>query len=213
MENLKYKAKAAFFMSSLSTLAALVVLGCWYFGTLELAVVTLDTFVGVTVALLAIIVTVAIGWQIWAAMDLKSNIAKLDSRIREVEGLKVKMEEQEQVYRQLHNKAQHFSHIAIAETYQSKDDFTNAFRFYMSALKFGLSLNEPMNLMATIESMKICTDNIKEYIETPPRKMVNSILNNNKYIRESRLFRTIQDKYEEVFISFKEKVNIDDKQK
>lgn len=210
MENLKYKAKAAFFMSSLSTLAALVVLGCWYFGTLELAVVTPETFIGVTVALLAIIVTIAIGWQIWTAMDLKSNIAKLDERINKVENIKKQLEEQNILSRQLHNKAQHFSHIAIGEICLNKGDFLDAIRFYLSALKFGLSLAEPLNLKEAIHSIMTCIDNIDIYVESPSIKLKNSILTNDKYIRESRMFKSIQEEYEEVFAKLKTKVNFDD---
>ena len=57
--------------------------------------VNLDIFVGVIVALLAIIVTIAIGWQIWDAMDLKSNFALLNKKNREFEALTTKMEEHE----------------------------------------------------------------------------------------------------------------------
>ena len=212
MENLKYKAKAAFFMSSLSTLAALVVLGCWYFGTLELAVVTLDTFVGVTVALLAIIVTIAIGWQIWAAMDLKSNITKLDARIKEVENIRGQFKKQEQNMEQLHYQAQHFSLIAIAETYKNRKLFLDAFRFYMSALKYGVKLTQPINLHPMINYMKECVDSIIGIHEVNER-MRDDILRNDESIRKSPLFIIVQDDYERVYSLLKKKVKLNDDKK
>ena len=212
MENLKYKAKAAFFMSLLSTLAALVVLGCWYFGTLELAVVTPETFIGITVALLAIIVTIAVGWQVWAAMDLKSNIAKLDSRIQEVENIRDQFKKQEQDMKQLHYEAQHFSHIAIAETFRTRNLFVDAFRFYMSALKCGLKLTQPINLQHMVNSMMECANLIVGNPEINERTQDN-ILINDESIRKSPLFRVVQDDYEKAYSLFKRKVKLNDKQK
>lgn len=212
MENLKYKAKAAFFMSLFSTLAALVVLGCWYFGTLELAVVTLDTFIGIIVALLAVIVTIAIGWQIWAAMDLRANIAKLDSRIQAVENIKNKLSEQENKMKQLHYEAQHFSQLAIAETCNNNQDYVNAFRFYMSSLSCGLQLTSPRNLLPLLDSMSGCTQAIVE--QTNLKDIIRKdILRNDQTIRASHLFGVVQSRYEQVYSEFKSKVKLNDDQK
>ena len=85
---LETKANWAIGLSVVTLILVAIMFVLWCCNAGGFSAVSLDTFVGVIVALLAIIVTIAIGWQIWAAMDLKSNIAKLDSRIQEIENLK-----------------------------------------------------------------------------------------------------------------------------
>lgn len=197
-------------VAALILVAIMFVLWCCNVG--GFSAVNLDTFVGVIVALLAIIVTIAIGWQIWAAMDLKSNITKLDTRIKEVENIRDQFKEQEQNMQQLHYKAQHFSHIAIAETYKSRKLFIDAFRFYMSALKCGLKLTQPINLQPMINSMIECANSITGAQEVKER-MRDDILINDESIRKSPLFRVVQDDYEKAYSLFKRKVKLNDNQK
>ena len=58
------KTKVTFILSLISFVGVLSVWGLWLFGTMKLFIVSLDTFIGVIVALLAIIFTVVIGLQI-----------------------------------------------------------------------------------------------------------------------------------------------------
>ena len=69
MEKLNKKANWALILSVASLVIIVAIIGLWCFKSKEIAVVTLDTFIGIIVALLAVIVTIAIGWQIYAAMD------------------------------------------------------------------------------------------------------------------------------------------------
>lgn len=172
--------------------------------------VDLDTFVGVIVALLAIIVTIAIGWQISNAMDIRAYMTKLDERICKVEKLESQFEEQKQQVKQLNNEAKHFSNIAIAETYKREEKYVDAFRFYLSALKCGLQLTTPLNLLPMIKAMKDCSNSIKSTKEISPR-LQDSINKNDQLIRSSPLFKTIQDDYEKIYDLFWKKVKKDQK--
>ena len=210
--NLKRKINCALTLSATSLLIVIAIIGLWMLKSREVAVVTLDTFVGVIVALLAIVVTIAIGWQIWAAMDLKSNITKLDARIKEVESIRDQFKEQERNMKQLHYEAQHFSHIAIAETFRARNLFVDAFRFYMSALKCGLKLTQPINLQHMVNSMMECANLIVGNPEINERTQDNISINNES-IRKSPLFRVVQDDYEKAYSLFKRKVKLNDNQK
>ncbi len=212
MKNLIKKVNWAVGLSSFTLLVVVAIVGLWIFQTKEYAVVSLDTFVGVIVALLAIIVTIAIGWQIYAAMDLRANIAKLDSRIQAVENIKNKLSEQEDKMKQLHYEAQHFSQLAIAETCNNKHDYVNAFRFYMSSLSCGLQLTSPMNLQPLLDAMSGCTQAIVE--QTNLKDIIRKdILINDQTIRASHLFGVVQSRYEQVYSEFKSKVKLNDDQK
>ena len=212
MKELNKKANWALILSVASLVIIVAIIGLWCFKSKEIAVVTLDTFIGIIVALLAVIVTIAIGWQIWAAMDLKSNITKLDARIKEVESIRNQFKEQEQNMKQLHYEAQHFSHIAIAETFRARNLFVDAFRFYMSALKCGLKLTQPINLQHMVNSMMECANLIIGNPEINERTQDNISINNES-IRKSPLFRVVQDDYEKAYSLFKRKVKLNDNQK
>ena len=212
MENLKYKAKAAFFMSSLSTLAALVVLGCWYFGTLELAVVTPETFIGITVALLAIIVTIAIGWQIWTAMDLKSNITKLDSRIQEFEKLKKQFEQQQKKIEQLSLKNQHLTGYTWGKSAFKDKKWLASFRYLILSLSSSLQLESPLN----VEQILTYLSKISNKINTRTKcikKYHTEIVAANKKIQSLHNFSLIEERYKESYDKIIAKIEIDDNKK
>ena len=67
------KTKITFILSLISFVGVLSVRGLWVFGSMKLSVVSLDTFIGVIVALLAIIFTVIIGLQIVNAIDVREK--------------------------------------------------------------------------------------------------------------------------------------------
>jgi hypothetical protein len=67
-------------MSLISFVGVLSVWGLWIFGSMELSVVSLDTFVGVIVALLAIVFTVIVGLQIVNAIDMREKMSELEKR-------------------------------------------------------------------------------------------------------------------------------------
>ena len=62
---------------SLAISVTMLVLWCCNVG--GFTVVSLDSFVGVIVALLAIVVTLAVGWQIYNSIELKNRIKELNS--------------------------------------------------------------------------------------------------------------------------------------
>ena len=71
-------------MSLLSLVGVLSVLGLWIFGSMKLSVVSLDTFIGVIVALLAIVFTVIVGLQIVNAIDMREKLLALQQRQDEI---------------------------------------------------------------------------------------------------------------------------------
>lgn len=189
-------------VSILSLMLSLVIIVLWSCNAGGFSAVSIDTFVGVIVALLAIIVTVAIGWQIYAAMDLRSNIAKLDERVKEVEMLRKRMEEQEKNMWQCYHESQHYNHIALGEIYQASQMYEESFRFYLKALEHDLQSAKPLNLKPIMIGMRLCSKSITENI-TLQVKVRDYIMETDAKIRELPLFYMIRDDYEEIFSLFK----------
>ena len=114
---------------------------------------TLDTFVGLNVALLAIIVTLAIGWQIYNSIKINKKIEKLNNDITEVKCLKSQLDVSESRITQVRNEAMHYTHMAIADMLLGKGEKVGAFRFYQSALLCTLNLDSPPNVDPMLSGM------------------------------------------------------------
>lgn len=74
------ESKISVILSIIAIVGVLSVWLLWLCGSLKLSVIGLDTFIGVIVALLAIIVTVILGWQIVNALEMRGKIEDLEKR-------------------------------------------------------------------------------------------------------------------------------------
>lgn len=72
--------RLAIILSLLAIVGVLSLLSLWAFRNLRVSILSLDTFVGVIVALLAIIVTIILGWQIVNALELRGKMTELEQR-------------------------------------------------------------------------------------------------------------------------------------
>ena len=181
---------------SLAISFTLLVLWCCNVG--GFTVVSLDSFVGVIVALLAIIVTLAVGWQILNSIEIKSKIEELSSLKDELEKLKKTTEQQ-------NNKSQHLIsfHLGI-DAYNGKD-YLNAFRFFIISLHHSMLLDNPMNVEIILYYLddtenKIVDGNNYEF------EMMERIREYDKGIRKSSFYNTIKSRYEHVYNDFNSKV-------
>lgn len=208
MKELNKKANWALILSVASLVIIVAIIGLWCFKSKEVAVVTLDTFIGIIVALLAVIVTIAIGWQIWAAVDLKSNIAKLDSRIREIENLKKQFGQQQNDIKQLTLKNQHATSYTWSDMYIKEKDWFHAFRFLLIALYSSLQLEKPVNIAMIFSKLNIVAKNIQPNT-TCNNKRYEEVVLTDKNIRSLNDYSTIEDRYiklyEEIFANIKVK--------
>ena len=69
-------------LSVISIVGVFSLWALWITGVFKLSVVSLDSFVGIIVALLAIIVTVVIGWQIINTIEIREKISELEQTHR-----------------------------------------------------------------------------------------------------------------------------------
>ena len=75
-------------------LLCLLVFALWAFEVMPHSVVTPDTFIGACVALLGVIVTMAVGWQIYNAIEVKEKIAEIDRLQQKQDKARFRHEEQ-----------------------------------------------------------------------------------------------------------------------
>lgn len=209
MKKLNKKANWALILSVASLVIIVAIIGLWCFKSKEIAVVTLDTFIGIIVALLAVIVTIAIGWQIWAAMDLKSNIAKLDSRIQEIENLKKQFGQQQEEIKQLSLKNRHLTSYTWGKyAYQDKK-WLASFRYLILSLSSSLQLESPLNVEQILTYLSKISNKINTRAKCK-KKYHTEIVNANKKIRSLRNFSLIEERYKESYDKIIAKIEIDD---
>ena len=140
------KEKLPIILSVVSILIALTIGGLWLFGTMHISVVSLDTFIGVIVALLAIIYTMIIGFQIVNAIDMREKMSQLEKRQMEI------LENERQLAKndRLHVMEAYNLQAGIngesAEAYYAKGQYIEAFTFYHAALHHAILANQKNQL-------------------------------------------------------------------
>ena len=91
MSKITNKSTWAILLSIVAILMCLLAFGLWIFEVIPHSVVMPETFIGVCVALMGVIVTVAVGWQIYNAIEIKSIIREYAQKQAEVERLQMQL--------------------------------------------------------------------------------------------------------------------------
>lgn len=172
------------------------------FRGINLSVVSLDTFIGVIVALLAIIFTVIVGWQIINAIEMRDRMAELEKQHNNlVENERILAEND-----RLHTKEAYNLQSGlcgeIAESYRTKGQYIEAFTFYHAALYFAI-LSERPNQMNHLNQMNL----ILSLITTQPvinfTSLAQQIKEDANRIRKTTSYRNcLSEIYEQTMQEF-----------
>lgn len=154
------KTKITLILSLISFVGVLSVWGLWLFGTMKLSIVSLDTFIGVIVALLAIIFTIVIGLQIVNAIDMREKMSQLQKRQMEILENERQLAENDRLHVMEAYNLQAGISGESAEAYLAKGQYIEAFTFYHSALYYAIlagqknQLNRVNQLQAIVQLIK-----------------------------------------------------------
>ena len=140
------KEKLPIILSVVSILIALTIGGLWLFGTMHISVVSLDTFIGVIVALLAIIYTMIIGFQIVNAIDMREKMSQLEKRQIEIIENERQLAENDRLHVMEAYNLQAGINGESAEAYFAKGQYIEAFAFYHAALHHAILANQKNQL-------------------------------------------------------------------
>lgn len=196
--NEKKKLSLAHICAYLSLVISITMLGLWGSNVGGFTVVSLDSFVGVIVTLLAIIVAVAIGYQIYNSIEMKNKIEELSA-------LKTKFNEQEDKINQLFNKSHHLISMSYGKDALLKKDFKGAFYCFISSLFDTMQLHEPINYTRLLEYLEESVNNIEKGSIQDFDKL-NAIQKCDKCIRQMRNYHFIKDKYAPIYDVFRSKI-------
>ncbi len=205
MKKLKKKLNWAIGLSISAIILSVVMLIIWCCNVGGFEVVELDTFVGVIVALLAIIVTIVLGWQIINTMEIKSKIECLNE-------LDNKIEEQQKKHKETTTFIRHLLNLTWAEQSINNSEYGLTFLYCIRSLRKSMQLTKCQNINKLLQLMEISASKIHNNY-TIDNESMDEIKQENKIIREQNNFNLIKDKYEESYNLFFKKIKLDDKQK
>lgn len=181
---------------SLATSVTLLVLWCCNVG--GFTVVSLDSFVGVIVALLTIVVTLAVGWQIY-------NSIELNERIKSLNTLEERLIKQDKTLKQQNNKSNHLITFIYGVEAKREKDYLEAFRYYMASLRCTVLLDKPINVDHLLNDLEKVTANIEESTICVINRL-KEIKEYDKAIRKAYSYDIIKYRYERIYNDFCSKV-------
>lgn len=153
--------------------------------------------IGIIVALLAIIVTILLGWQIYTAIDIKEKLAAIDE-------LQNKQSSQEHRMEQMYYNSCRVIGCAMS-AFGHGEGAVHSFRWLLSALAASLKMDKP------IDVEKLLSD-IQKQVKVIPsdatveEKYINEIDEFNGSIRESAHYTCFASTYEAIYREFEQKV-------
>lgn len=192
--------KFSFILSILAIVGVISVWILWICDCIKLSIIGLDTFIGVIVALLALIFTLSIGYQIINAIELKSKIANIEQRQNLIEA-------KNENYIKLANNLQSGIEDNCAQLYYAKGEYFEAFVSNHSALYFAIVADQA-NQMKRVDQLQ----NILKLAWKEPNIDVKQGLAQVKIyyekIRSTSSYRNcLSQNYESVICQFREKVH------
>lgn len=171
---------------SLTAIVGIVILAIlWCCRSMSLTAVSLDTFIGVMAAMIGLLVTFAIGWQIINALDIKSKLA-------EIENLKGEITEQRTEIIRLVTRSKFDTNVNQSYTMHKLGWHHKAFACTLEAIKYGLVLDDAYEeLDVLLANLKVFAVNSqREHCYQSERDMMVAA---DDAIRKS--FALIKDKY------------------
>ena len=155
MKKFKKIAVSAIVLSMVSILTVVAMIAMWICESRKICVVELDSFVGVIVALLAIIVTFVLGWQIF-------NIFELKRKIDEVNELNKRLGAQREDIKHLSNSMLHLIAYTWAKSAGKDKNWVVTFLHGVKSLEYSLKLKNPVNIESTMVLLRISSSHMHE---------------------------------------------------
>lgn len=200
------KQKLAIILSIIALLGVILIAGLWIFGDLKLCVVTLDTFIGVSITILAILFTIVIGWQIINAIKIREEIKVLDDKHKLIIENERKLAENDR----LHTKETYNLQSAIcqltADSNSKQGFYVEAFTFYVIALYFAIMADTP-NQGNNIKQMQLVLTRIITKPLLSSSDMFKQIESYSEKIRQTDSYKNcLSGMFEEVMSVFWQKM-------
>ena len=186
----------------------------WIFNVFSFSVIDAGTFISVSVALLAIIVTIAIGWQVFNIIEFKKKQEDLESQQKKAQD-KIQ-ETQKELTRQQEEIKEDFKtgitfvwRMALIPNLLAGGKPMSVVKLCLSSLDDLLEMNDIHGFINSINTvLAIAENNVKNCSEYDVSKVWKEMSKIDKRIRNNKNYSLIADKYNPIYQSIKSKVKI-----
>ncbi len=179
-------------LSLLAFVCVIVLSALVFIPDIALSDVSLDTFIGVMVTMIGILVTFAVGWQIINALEIKSKLA-------EIETIKNDIKEQREQMLELAESTKHESMLIRAQEFYRCGDHVHATICAMDSLLHCLPLKVPSNINLVLQSVEAFAAQINTFITAEDNEEIIQI---DDAIRKTNNYIFIQERYEQIIDKF-----------
>lgn len=192
-------------LSIVALLLCLLVFGLWIFEVIPHSVISSETFIGSCVTLMSIIVTIAVGWQIFNVIEMRQMMRQLEEKQKSIDEAQRKLDEE---VRENYKHALHVQHMILAESREERHVYVEAIYYYLGALYNSLELqNQPSNNTRIFSKIQDCLAQLSEKTLIP-EQMYSDIMNMDVSIRASKQFQWFSAQYEQLFKEFVGKISV-----
>lgn len=185
-------------LSLIALVGVLVISFLMIFGTMKLSLISLDSFIGVMVTIIGVLVTFVVGWQIINTLEIKSKLSELDQ-------VKEDIRVQGEMLNESVCRSQHLiSYTWALDAFDNEED-AESYRYAVHSLLNSMQLKEPINIDALLILMKHCTDNMPQGFRIK-RVLYDLVIEDDKRVRELSAYTYVQERYEPCFNMYLKKV-------
>ena len=199
------KSMLALLISIVALLLCLLVFALWMFETIPHSVILPETFIGVCVALLGVIVTIVVGSQIVNVMEIKSSQKIYENELKTA--LETIKHQQHQIAAEQIRNA-HLHHCTMAMIAEFQGHYPQAIYYFFGALLNGLQMQEPLgNENFALEHIANCMKNCADKADISEQWKQN-LKSNDKVICTLSNYHWIKEKYEPLRDEFFKKIGL-----
>lgn len=188
-------------ISILAVLICLMTIGLWIFDVAPKSIVTIDAFMGVCATVMSVIVTIAIGWQIFNVVEVRNTMRYLEEKQKKVDELHEKLEKKirylEYDFDEMKHHTLHLHAVTLALHVAIEKKYDEACYHFMVALTESVQLRKPLNVNEVLNyfqkylgfittTVLMSKDEIEEFREM------------DKIIRRSEQYGLFGSRYEEI---------------
>ena len=197
------KSTWALILSIVAILLCLLVFILWIFEAIPHSVISSESFIGACVTLLGVIVTIAVGWQIFNAIEMRQMMRQLEEKQKSIDEAQLKLDSE---VRKNYNHSLHLHHVILGQQHEMEQKYAHAVFYYIGALYAGISLHMPYDTNDYIfMHIKSCLVRLREKTNVPAQ-MYKELGDIDALIRASEEYHWIRTQYEPLFEEFKTKI-------
>lgn len=191
----------AIVISIIALLICAVTIGLWIFEVAPKSIVTTDAYMGVCVTVLSIIVTIAIGWQIFNVVEVRNTMRYLEERQKDVDELHEKLEKKiiylEYDFDEMKHHTLHLHAVTLALHVAIEKKYDEACYHFMVALTESIQLKKPLNVNEVLNYFQKYLGFITTTVLLSKEEM-RDLREMDKIIRKSEQYELFGSRYEEI---------------